>query len=399
MSTKATDTSGLLRQAVKEIGDEFLERREETEMLIITLLARQNAFLLGEPGTGKSALVRRVCAILEGGVYMDLLFDKQLPLADIFGQYDLVGYKNNGVWRRDPTGRLPQAHIFFGDEVGKSGPAVTNSLLTAINEHAWHDGSGKAVPIPLLMHVGASNEELEMPEQAALWDRYGTRKQVMPIQEPGNFQSLLWSAVEKKTKKAPTTVSLRDLLVAIEKDVPAVELPAGIIAKVMQLKSDLRAENQKPSDRRWKSSMRLLQAAAYLGGRTSVDEDDLLILKHVMWDSLEFAALVEVKVMNNASATAKWALTTQSEVLQHETRLDGVKGQSKTEQAAVAADINHKLSKAEKDYLAKLAEATEEGRSTVRLEQINDQIQRIRVRVAVELMGMPEDRARKRFLS
>lgn len=406
-------TDALLRQVIKEIGDEFFERREVIEVLIITLLARSNSFLLGVPGIAKSAMVRRIAKCIKDGRVYDCLFDTQIGLAQYFGQWDPILYKQKSLWMRNTVGKAPRAHIFFGDEEGKAGPNVLNPLLTLINEHQFHNGcsicgldpykapehecDGEPVDVPLLMFVGASNEELELPKLEALWDRKLTRMVLQPIQEAGNFQEYLKSKVVKTVRPTPTQVDLKDLLYAIEVEVPAVDVPQSVHDKLMQLKAELRAEGIVPSDRRWGQCITLLQASAYLFGRPSVDEDDMQILQHALWDTQAQIPLVTAKVLANASATTQWALESLIAVQQNETRLEGTAGQADDTRSRVGADINVKLRAIEEEYTAKVTEAEAEGRSTTKIEQVFDQVARLRIRVAVELLGMREDTARQRY--
>jgi MoxR-like ATPase len=408
-----TNTAALLRKAADEINNEFYERREVIEVLLITLLARGNHFMLGVPGVAKSELTRRVAKIIKDAVFYDVLFDTQIGLAEYFGQWDPILYKQKNLWRRNTMGKAPRAHIFFGDEEGKAGPNVLNPLLTLINEHKFHNGcsicgmdpykaaphecDGQPADAPLLMFVGASNEELELPKLEALWDRKLTRMIVQPIQESGNFRNYLRSKVVKTPKAAPTQVDLKDLLHAIEVEVPAIDMPESIEDKLMQLRADLKGAQIEPSDRRWGQCVTLLQATAYYFGRDTVDEEDLTILQHALWDTQDQIPAVTAAVLSNASTTTKWALETLVELGKLETRLGGMDGQSADNMSRVGADINLKLGRYEKQYDERLEEAKTENRSTVKIEQVFDQIIRLRIRVAVELLGMPENKAHDRY--
>lgn len=410
---KPPDTAALLRQAIDEIDGEFFERREVIELMFVTLLSRNNVYLLGVPGVAKSELSRRVAQVIKNRIFYDVLFDSQIGLAEYFGQWDPILYKQRNLWRRNTVGKMPRAHIVFGDEEGKAGPNVLNPLLTLMNEHKFHNGcslcgldpytaaphdcDGEPVDAPLLMFVGASNEELELPKLEALWDRHLTHIVVQPIQEPGNFLAYLRSKVVKPTRKAPTQVELKDLVHAIEVEVQEINVPDSINDNLMALKLELQAQGIQPSDRRWGQVIRLLQAQAYLFGRDTVDEEDIAILQHALWDTQAQIPVVTAKVMGAAGTTTKWALDTLVELQKHETRLNGMTGQSDTNKSSVGTDINHKLRAATREYQQKRDEAEADGRSTSRIDQVYAQIFRLKIRVAVELLGMDEKTARDRF--
>ncbi len=66
---------------------------------------------------------------------------------------------------------------------------------------------------------------------------------------------------------------------------PAVDVPDAIVDAVVTLRAALRRKELVASDRRWRQAVALLQASAYLDGRTAVAETDLPVLTHVLWDS------------------------------------------------------------------------------------------------------------------
>jgi MoxR-like ATPase len=55
-------TDERIRRIIKELGDQFYERRPHLEAIWIGLLAGVNTYFLGEPGTAKSLMVRESSA-------------------------------------------------------------------------------------------------------------------------------------------------------------------------------------------------------------------------------------------------------------------------------------------------------------------------------------------------
>jgi MoxR-like ATPase len=385
-------TATKMTAIIKELGDEFFERREHIEALLIADLAGQHTFLLGPPGTGKSLLVRATNARYTGAQYWETLFDRQLPMETIFGPIDILEFERSGNWHRRTEGYLPTAHKAFGDEVGRAGPAVLNPLLTLLNERLYHNNS-TPTPVPLISFVGASNELLE-PELAAVWDRFLIRMIVAPIQEPSNFAALLASAVVKPVPVTPTTISLAELRHAMDVEVPAVTLPPGVIDTILQLRVQLRAEQIEPSDRRWKQCVRLLQASAYLNGRSAVDEDDLAILRHVLWDVVEQIPTVERRVLSLTSPMTKAALEFAGQLDDINTELNARRGQALESKAAYGGTANFKLTEIAKKLNDLIEDANRKGRSTARLEAVKDQLRATKVAVFVTCMNMPPERAK-----
>ena len=88
-------------------------------------------------------------------------------------------------------GYLPTADIVFLDEIWKAGPAIQNSLLTALNERIFRNGNHD-INLPLKTIISASNElPAEGEGLEALWDRFLIRYIVEPINQRHIFLQLL----------------------------------------------------------------------------------------------------------------------------------------------------------------------------------------------------------------
>src|SRR5690606_15344495 len=133
---------------------------------------------------------------------------------------------------------------------------------------------------------------------AATYDRLLVRIEAGYLEDPPNFAALVRSAVHRPDGRTRTTVQLAALLQAVTQAVPAVGVPAPVVAAVVTLRAALRRKERVAADRRWRQSVRLLQASAFLDGRAEAGEGDLPVLTHVLWDSPAQRPVVEREVLH-----------------------------------------------------------------------------------------------------
>jgi MoxR-like ATPase len=178
---------------------------------------------------------------------------------------------------RVTTGKLPEAEFAFVDEVFKSSSAVLNSLLALINERVYHND---AVPVrcPLVTMFGASNELPEGKELEALFDRFLLRFDVQYILAASNIRAVL--AAGEPT--IATTMTMNDLRRA-QTEVAAVRVTDETVDALIAIRDACRAEGIVGSDRRWKKSLGIVRASAWLAGEKKTSPEDLAILVDSLW--------------------------------------------------------------------------------------------------------------------
>jgi len=284
------------RQLAENLSVAFAERKDVIEGMVCAALAGEHVLLLGPPGTAKSALTRSFCGSIEGTQYFEWLLSKFTAPEELFGPIKLSALKADR-FERETLGKLPQAHVAFLDEIFKSNSGVLNTLLTALNERKFHNGSG-AVDIPLRMVVGASNELPEGPELGALYDRFLVRYMVDRVRTPAGFFSVLTSG----EGDLPEVISLEGWDEA-RAQVARVTFGKAAQQAFWQLRQELSKEGVNPSDRRLKRAVKLVKANAWLSGDEEAGEEHMGVLADVLWDSPEQREVV-AKVVGGISSGA-----------------------------------------------------------------------------------------------
>jgi MoxR-like ATPase len=146
-----------------------------------------------------------------------------------------------------------------------------------INERLFHNGKAVA-QVPLLTLFGASNELPEEEELTALYDRFLVRFVVNYIAEDFRFLRML----ESQAQTTRTSLTLSELT-ELQGRVREVVVPSHIYRSIADIRRELNKKNIQASDRRYRQSLSLLQARAYLEGQPEVLEKDLFFLEHVLW--------------------------------------------------------------------------------------------------------------------
>lgn len=289
-----------------ELNNYFLERREVIRASLLAILSGEHLFILGLPGGTKSKLIRALVDSIKNARYFEVALSKRRPADAVFGPLDLMEFRTTGNYWLRREGYASQVEFAMLDEIGKMSDVLGHDMLALLNERVYHEvRDGRSVhKAPLSSAFTASNEMLtgQSDDAAALWDRLLIRVQADYITERGNFAALL-SAGEKV--HVETAIEWSDLHEVITDVVPNVKLSDGALDALVNLRFEhFHKAGIVVSDRRWKQSVKALQASAFLAGRDEVLEEDLAVLRFTHWDTVEQRQQVERLALTAASPFA-----------------------------------------------------------------------------------------------
>lgn len=378
-----------------ETNSIYLERRAAIEAIVVAVLAKQHAFILGPPGTGKSEMTREVLARFTGAEYFEQLLSKTRPDQAVLGPYDLPLLREKGDFKRKINGFLYTAEFAFLDEAGKMSPTMGHDLLAALNERVRHEVNGgrSTHKIPLHSCITASNELIagESEDAAALWDRLLVRVVVDFLAEPGNFATLISGGVEAAKTSTPTTIPYADLLDVCDNVVPAVTVPTDVLEAYVNLRAELAGNGIRVSDRRWRQSVRLVQSVAFLSGRTEAEVDDLHVLRFALWDEPSQIKQVERATLRISNPLNEKILVVLDDLQEIRQGTVDRKGKSLAERAGYGSEAVGKLNSMKAELEKIKQECLALGRSTSKVDEAMDDVSGARRTVLVECLDMDPD--------
>jgi MoxR-like ATPase len=300
----------------------LVERSKETMTAVIALISGTHHFQLGSPGTAKSLSVRTLVDHIDFGAddlaYFEVLMTKFSTPEEVFGPVSVKGLEQD-VYRRQADGYLPTAKVAFVDEIFKANSSILNALLWVMNERKWRN-DGVIHTVPLLSLFCASNELPQGEELEALYDRVHFRHVLRPIQEPGNFIQML----KGQMAGAPQKILTVEEVVQAKNDAMQVVIPEDVLDALNTLRSNLRKEGIEPTDRRFAECLKIIKATAWISDRPQADIDDMRLLRHVLWTSLDEQNTVEKLVLELANPLDKEAMDLLEQVEKLATELDEV---------------------------------------------------------------------------
>ncbi len=293
----------LLDNVLRPLKQSFIGKDEIIDLMGVCLLARENLFLLGPPGTAKSALVQSLARRIDGKVF-DYLLTRFTEPNELFGPFDIRKLRE-GELVTNSEGMLPEADFVFLDELLNANSAILNSLLMALNERVFRRGR-ETRKLSTLMFVGASNRLPEDEALRALFDRFLLRVpcENVPDASLGELLKAGW-LLEMSTNESIPTISVQSLALA-QQNVTRMDLSLIAEAYAETIRR-IRRAGFELSDRRVVRLQRTIAASAMLCNRSHANTTDLWVLKYI-WDVQEqrpvLASIVEA-VLGQASDDEK----------------------------------------------------------------------------------------------
>ncbi|MEO0414089.1 MAG: AAA family ATPase [Verrucomicrobiota bacterium] len=278
----------LQSHVIQPLKETFVGKDEIIDLLGVCVVARENLFLHGPPGTAKSALVQSFSQLIAGQAF-DYLLSRFTEPNELFGPFDIRKLRE-GDLVTNTEGMLPEADIVFLDELLNANSAILNSLLMALNERIFRRGR-ETRKIPALFFVGASNHLPEEDTLRALFDRFllRVRCEAVPDDQLEDVLVAGWN-LEKKLA-APDSPLSADNLREFQKLIPLVDLDA-VRHEHIDLVLKLRHAGVEVSDRRAVRLQRIVAASALVSGRMEARLSDLWIFRHI-WDRQEQIGVIE----------------------------------------------------------------------------------------------------------
>lgn len=271
----------LRRDVVEPLKQRFVGRDEVADLIALAVVSGEHLFLLGPPGTAKSAVIRGFAEAVQGR-YFEYLLTRFSEPNELFGPIDLARLREGAV-ATVTAGMLPEAEFAFLDELFNANSAILNNLLTVLNERIYRRGA-EVHRLPLLSLFTASNHLAEDEALRALFDRFLIRCRVDNLDREAMPKLLLAGWELERAGATPATVSAADLR-ALSVKIFDVDL-SNVSESYAELVWKIRDLGVALSDRRAVKILKLVAASALLSGRMQARPADLWVLRYV-WDREE----------------------------------------------------------------------------------------------------------------
>lgn len=340
---------------MKALKTYFQERDDIIEAMFVALLGKQHLVMIGPPGTAKSYLIECFCSGFESFELFNWQFTKFTTPEEIFGPYSLKALKE-GKYERITAHKLPEADLAYLDEIFNANSSILNALNSAMNERLF-----ERKKISLNSVFSGTNFIPEENVLVAFYDRFLFRFIVDEIMEADHFEQMLRL---NSYHLDPDLILSKKELEALQTKLSLIKYDA-IVKPLTKVREVLKDEAIYPSSRRFKWSILALQANALLSRRNEVIDEDLFILKNILWQTKTEIAKIEQIILKTVSP----ALSQIRELLSMAQDLDK---QSKGLDAKKADELTQIM-----ENSAKLQEIIEELADILKNKQLQTKVKEV----------------------
>jgi MoxR-like ATPase len=289
------------------LNNAFLERTPVIDGLLASVITKQNAFLFGLPGTGKSELVRAVSNGFSGSKFFGYLLSPTTDPSELFGPV-AVSKLLKDEYSRDVQGYLPSAHIAFLDELFRGSSAVLNSLLTILNERTFNNGRD-VITTPIQSIVAATNSFPQEEALQAFCDRFLFRPTVDLLRAPTSKRLLdAWALgiTDRPLVESDLTYAdLEELQLEVNKITPSEDF-LDAFSQVFEM---LATRGIVISDRRRVQILKFMRGWALVQGDDKIYPEHLHdSLIHIVYQTKDDVAVIR-EVLEQVIPTAEKLIT------------------------------------------------------------------------------------------
>lgn len=284
------------------LNNATLERESVIDGLLSCLISKQNAFLLGAPGTGKSDLVRNICGGIEKANYFGYLLTPTTDPSEVFGPVAVTKLLQD-EYQRDVDGYLPSAHVAFLDELFRGSSAILNSLLTLLNERTFNNGK-TTITTPLQSIVAATNSWPEEESLQAFSDRFLFRPTVETLRKPASKRILDRWALGIDDRPAVGVHLSLDELKELQQEAEKIKISEEFLDKFNSVWELLAQRDICISDRRRVQILKFLRAWALVQGDDTLHPEHMHnSLIHIVYTNIDDQAVIK-EVLDQEIPTA-----------------------------------------------------------------------------------------------